>query len=285
MDNEEVASAEPEVADLLSDSDSSIKLGDWEGKAGDFRKHWIPQSELKGMRDKDKEEIARQVATQVDAQQATWLAQKSAEAMARQAQAAPQQTQPQGTTFQGKLDAIYATANAEHGGYMHINQSQERDKLLLEAVQAEFATRDRMTNHLGTRLDEWYKDSQQRAGTLQTLAGDHSEKVWGKLIDKLEKDNPTLPRTMIEALASGYQPSENETADQLRTGIGNSITEHVQSMSAHDVAARATKREQAEKLSRVGMAGTAAAAVPGKPGKPLTTPDEIADHYFQSEPA
>jgi len=277
MADEEVLAAEPEIIDLLSDNDRSFRVGDeWEGKASDFRKSWIPQSELTSMREKDKSEIERQVASQLDREKAQFFAQQQAQALQR----VQQQPAPQGNGFQGTLSAIYDAAKAEHGGYIHADQLQELVNKLVGAVNAEFGARDRMTNQFGSRLDEWYSDSQQRAGTLKTLAETHADRTWNKFIDGLETDFSDLPRSAIEALASGYEASPGDTPDQLKDGIGSALKEHVQAMNAHREKARAASRQQAAQLAKVGMPGVAAAAVPAAPDKPLQTADEITDHFW-----
>lgn len=278
-DNEVVTEAE--IVDLLADANGSLKLGDWEGNAEDFRKNFIPQSELKGMREKDKAEISAQVAAQVDKHKAEFLATQQAQAMQRTAQPPPQA----GNSFQSGLDSIYATADEKHGGYIHTDQMRGFITQMVGAINNEFQTRDRMTNHLGKKLDEWYGQSNERARTLDTLAGTHSDGVWSKYMDELSDKYPTLPRATITALASGYEAGDSDTSDQLREGISAAIGEHVQGMDAHRETARVAKREEAQKLQNVGMPGVAAAAVPSKPDKPLGSADEIANHFFGDAPA
>ena len=121
MDDDEGAVAAPEVVDLLTDANAIHKIGDFEGNAEAFGKYYIGQPALKTMRESDKAENARQVATQVDQQVAQRMAQHAMQQAARP-QAQPQPQQPQGGGLAGRLDAHYAAVNDNHQGYVHIDQ-------------------------------------------------------------------------------------------------------------------------------------------------------------------
>ncbi len=281
MDDEaSVASEVPGIVDLLSNSDGSFKLGEWEGNPEAFDKNFISQAALKEMRVKDKAEnessVAAQVKAQVDQHQAQQIAAQQAAAMQR---ATTPQQQPQGNSYQSGLDSIYAETDAQHQGYLHNDQFRRAIAHVTASVRAEFDARDARDKKLGAGLNDWHKQSQQRAATLETLQGTHVDGVWKREMDELVDEFPNMPRSMIEAMSSGFS-GDASTPDQLRAGLRTMLTEQGNALNAHGEAARKAKSEQNQKLAAVGMPGGAAAAVPASPDKPLQDAGEIADHFF-----
>ncbi len=276
MDDDTGVEPAPEIVDLHADANTVHKIGDFEGNAEAFGKYYIGQPALKTMRENDKAENARQIASQVDQQVAQRMAMQAA------ARPAPQpQPQPQGNGLQGRLDAHYAAVKDNHQGYVHIDQLKGILAEYAGVVNNEFSTRDRRNQELSQGLNKWHRESQQRAGTVDTLAASHAERVWEKEMGDLADEHPEWPRGLIEAIASGYTHAPGESDQQLREGIRSAISEHKQALGAHTEAARTAKKEKADQLARVGAFGSAAAAVPSSPGNKQMTTDEIAEHFWE----
>lgn len=274
----EQTATEPKVIEVPLEGGHKIKLGDWEGGADDFRKHWIPQSELSKMREKDKAELERQVKQQVE-QERTRIAQQ----MQRQMWQQRQQPQQQANGFQSQLEQLYnGIAQSEYQGFVHVNDLKQLVSHLTSAVNSELQARDRLLAALGQRLDEWYGNYQEKSGVIDTLSSTYTDKQWGEYIDALEKKYPNLPRETIEVMASAYEAADDETPEQLREAIESKIGEHVKAMDTHRAKQREREREQQRKIVDAGIPGVGGAAAPSKPGKPLRDAGDIADHFYEA---
>ena len=199
-------------------------------------------------------------------------------------QAAQRPAQPQGNTLDDKLNAIFQAIETDHQGYTPGQLLKQAFSLVVNAGREEHRARDEITRATGQKLDTWHNDYVKRGGTVNTLAGAHADRVWTKEIDSLAEAHD-LPRSTIEALASGYRHNDGDTPDQLREGIGSLIGKQVSAMNDHRETGRQAKREQSAQLAAVGMPGVAAAAVPALPTKLMTDAGDIADHFAGDGPA
>ena len=284
-DQVDIVEEAPSALEVPLEGDDLVKVGDWEGKAGDFRKHWIPQTSLQEMREKDKAEIARQVAAE-----STRMATEYQQAMYQQAMQRanqPQQQQQQPQQQQGGMTDRIATAMNEartgHSGFMHVDTLEPLLGQLIQAVNHEFAARDRMQGAVGQRLDEWYGQYQQQGKMVDTVSTAYADREWDKFIGELSDSYPGVPESTLETLACAYEAEPGESPAQLRQAISGLIGEHVDGMKAHEATVRKQEREKQQRERAAGLPGVGGQASPSKQGKPLRTAEEITNAFFNAD--
>lgn len=264
---------EPSRIEVPLEGDHVVKVGDWEGPASNFRKHWLPQTAVQEMREKDKQRF-RQELEQAKKQ----LASQQEQFRQYQQQQTGQQQQQGGQGSPNALQQLFETARKQHGGYIHADHMNQ----IADMFQKELATRDQVLTALAQRLDSWYGDYTEKIGSLDKLTGSQAEQEWNKFVDGLSEEFTELPRSTVERIATAYNASEDEYGDDLREGIRNDLRTHIDEIKRHQAQSRKKEQERQNKAKAAGIAGVGGRGAPSKPGKPLRSAEEITDKYYNA---
>lgn len=280
---EEATPEAPEFSgvEVPTDGDTLLRVGDWEGPASEFNTRYLTQGAVQQMREKDKSSLATQI------QQATQKAESAAatkyqeDLIRLQRQMQPQPEQQPAAPGMDALTALYERVNSSaHQGYMHTSDFQEAVGHLIGMMQNELSVRDERFNALGGGLETWYGESQARKKILDSLSGNHVDTQWGTFIDSLEKDfGKTLPRSTLELMASAYEAGDDETPDQLREGIRESIGNEITAFKAHSAKASQADKKRQDAAAAAGLPGTGGTAAPSKGEKMLRDAGDIVDRF------
>jgi hypothetical protein len=259
----------PMVIDL--ESDQEITIGDWTGPAKNFRKAFIPQGEMTAMQERNKADTT----AQLDAVKAQEAARYQQQLVAQQ-----QRGQPVTPAQEDALEVLWQEADQTSHGY----PSTAIMRKVTQMFRNEFAARDRVLHALGKKLDVWYGEHKTNTSRLDKVSGNTADKNWDDLMGEFATEFPDLPPGIINAIASGHEPSSPAVSpDSLRAELRQALTDHTEGLSTHRKAGRDADRQRQDDLVAVGMPGGPGAGVsPSLPEKIMRDADDITDAFFDA---
>ena len=279
---EEATPEAPEFSgvEVPTDGDTLLRVGDWEGPASEFNTRYLTQGAVQKMREKDKSSIADQVA-QASAQVEQAAATKYQEQLVQLQRQMQPQPEHRAAPGMDALTALYDRVNgSQHQGYMHTTDFQEAVGHLVGMMQNELSARDERFEAFAGGVGRFYGEYQDRGKMIDSLSTNHVDRQWGTFVDSLEKEfGRVLPRSTLELMASAYEAAKDETPDQLREGIRESIGNEVKAFKGHQAKQSAADKRRTDAAEAAGLPGTGGKGAPSKGEQILRDADAIVDKF------